>query len=103
MAKRKVTIKRDNLKTYIFRVVLEEDRWPDEPPSEAVWRAYVPSLESLGASTWGETPPRSAQEYSRSAGDDPRRVRRGRQTPPPLSSSHCFEGTCRQRHTMSAN
>jgi predicted RNase H-like HicB family nuclease len=56
MAKRKVTIKRDNLKTNIFRVVLEEDRWPDEPPSEAVWRAYVPSLESLGASTWGETP-----------------------------------------------
>jgi len=56
MAKRKVAIKRDALKTYIFRVVLEEDRWPDEPPSEAVWRAYVPSLEALGAATWGETP-----------------------------------------------
>jgi predicted RNase H-like HicB family nuclease len=56
MAKRKASIKRDDLKTYIFRVVLEEDRWPDEPPSAAVWRAYVPSLESLGAATWGETP-----------------------------------------------
>lgn len=55
MAKRKVTLKRDGLKTYIFRVVLEEDRWPDEPPSAAVWRAYVPSLESLGAATWGKT------------------------------------------------
>ena len=42
-------------KTYIFRVVLEEDRWPDEPKSAAVWRAYVPSLESQGAATWGET------------------------------------------------
>jgi hypothetical protein len=50
MAKRKVTIKRDNLKTYIFRVVLEEGRWPDGPPSEAVWRALrALRLESLGA------------------------------------------------------
>lgn len=44
------------MKTDIFRVVLEEDSWPDEPPSAAVWRAFVPSLEALGASTWGETP-----------------------------------------------
>ena len=56
MAKRKLTVKRDGMKTYIFRVVLEEDRWPDEPKSAAVWRAYVPSLESQGAATWGETP-----------------------------------------------
>lgn len=55
MAKRKVSVKRNGTKTYIFRVVLEEDRWPDELPSEAVWRAYVPSLEHLGAATWGET------------------------------------------------
>ncbi len=55
MAKRKVAVKRDGLKTYIFRVVLEEDRWPDEPPRAAVWRAYVPVLESRGVATWGET------------------------------------------------
>jgi antitoxin HicB len=55
MAKRRVALKGDDLKTYIFRAVLEEDRWPDEPPSEAVWRAYVPVLESHGVATWGET------------------------------------------------
>lgn len=55
MAKRKVAVKRNRTRTYIFRVVLEEDRWPDEPPSEAVWRAYVPILESRGVGTWGET------------------------------------------------
>ena len=43
------------MKTYIFRLVLEEDCWPDEPKSAAVWRAYVPVLEAQGASTWGET------------------------------------------------
>jgi len=43
------------MKTYIFRIVLEEDRWPDEPKSAAVWRAYIPILEAQGASTWGET------------------------------------------------
>jgi predicted RNase H-like HicB family nuclease len=42
-------------KTYIFRVVLEKDCWPDEPESAAVWRAYVPILETQGASTWGKT------------------------------------------------
>jgi len=55
MPKRKLALKRDGMKTYIFRVVLEEDRWPDEPKSEAVWRAYIPHLEALGASTWGKT------------------------------------------------
>lgn len=55
MAKRKVAVKRNGTKTYIFRAVLEEDRWPDEPPSAAVWRAYVPILESRGVATWGET------------------------------------------------
>ncbi len=55
MAKRKAAVTPKDTKTYIFRVVLEEDRWPDEPPSAAVWRAYVPSLEHLGAATWGET------------------------------------------------
>jgi hypothetical protein len=57
MAKRKVALKGDGAKTYVFRVVLQEGRWPDEPPSSAVWRAYVPSLEHLGAATGGETQP----------------------------------------------
>ena len=43
------------MKSYTFKVVLEKDKWPDEPNSEAVWRAYVPSLEELGAATWGKT------------------------------------------------
>lgn len=55
MAKRKLRLKRNGLKTYSFRVVLEADRWPDEPKSEAVWRAYVPILESRGVATFGET------------------------------------------------
>ncbi len=43
------------LKSYTFKVVLERDRWPDEPDEKAVWRAYVPALEHRGASTWGYT------------------------------------------------
>lgn len=34
-------------KTYVFPVTLESD--------EEGWRAFSPSLESMGASTWGET------------------------------------------------
>ena len=34
-------------KTYIFPVTLESD--------EEGWRAFSPLLESMGASTWGET------------------------------------------------
>ena len=43
------------MKTYIFRILLEKDRWPDEPESAAVWRAHIPVLEAQGASTWGAT------------------------------------------------
>ncbi len=43
------------MKSYIFKVVLEQDKWPDEPDSEAVWRAYVPGLEARGFATWGST------------------------------------------------
>ncbi|MCI0879675.1 MAG: type II toxin-antitoxin system HicB family antitoxin [Chloroflexi bacterium] len=35
------------MKTYDFRVHLE--------PDEEGWRAFCPPLESLGASTWGES------------------------------------------------
>ena len=36
-----------NKKTYVFPVTLESD--------EEGWRVFSPSLESMGASTWGET------------------------------------------------
>jgi predicted RNase H-like HicB family nuclease len=40
--------------SYTFKVVLEKDKWPDEPESQAVWRAYIPELPSAHA--WGDTP-----------------------------------------------
>ncbi len=36
------------MKSYLLPITLE--------PDEDVWRAYVPELESKGASTWGHTP-----------------------------------------------
>lgn len=42
--------------SYTFKVILEEDKWPDEPKEKAVWRAYIPALESRGAASWGKTP-----------------------------------------------
>ena len=43
------------MKTYAFKVVLEKDKWPDEPDEKAVWRAYIPALEHRGAASWGYT------------------------------------------------
>lgn len=43
------------MRTYSFQVVLEKDKWPDEPNENAVWRAYIPALEHKGASSWGYT------------------------------------------------
>ena len=43
------------MRTYAFQVVLEKDKWPDEPDENAVWRAYIPALEHRGASSWGYT------------------------------------------------
>ena len=43
------------MKSYIFKVVLEQDKWPDEPNEAAVWRAYVPALAHKGAASWGQT------------------------------------------------
>ncbi len=42
------------MRSYTFKVVLEKDKWPDEPDSHAVWRAYVPALPAAHA--WGDTP-----------------------------------------------
>jgi len=41
------------MKSYIFKVVIEQDKWPDEPDEKAIWRAYVPALPSAHA--WGDT------------------------------------------------
>jgi predicted RNase H-like HicB family nuclease len=49
MAKRKIAY--DGLKTYTFRVVLEEDPFPD---GRQAYLAYCPALK--GATTWGYTP-----------------------------------------------
>ena len=43
------------MKTYAFEVVLEKDKWPDEPDEKAVWRAYIPTLAHQGAASWGYT------------------------------------------------
>jgi len=43
------------MKTYAFKVVLEKDKWADEPDEKAVWRAYIPALEHKGAASWGYT------------------------------------------------
>jgi len=41
------------MKSYTFKVVLEKDKWPDEPEAEAIWRAYIPILPAAHA--WGDT------------------------------------------------
>jgi predicted RNase H-like HicB family nuclease len=41
------------MKSYVFKVVFEKDKWPDEPDEKAIWRAYVPALPSAHA--WGDT------------------------------------------------
>ena len=52
--------------SYTFKVVLESDKWPDEPDTRAVWRAYIPRLP--GAHAWGDTP-QQALEHLRDAVD----------------------------------
>jgi len=54
------------MKSYTFRVVLEQDAWPDKPKGHAVWRAYIPALE--GAHAWGDTT-RQALQNLRNAVD----------------------------------
>ena len=41
------------MKSYLFKVVLEQDKWPDEPDKKAIWRAYIPVLPAAHA--WGNT------------------------------------------------
>ncbi len=43
------------MKSYAFKVILEQDKWPDAPDEQAIWRAYVPALEGKGVATWGRT------------------------------------------------
>ena len=51
-----MAVKEGKLKFYTFKVVLEKDKWPDEPDEKAIWRAYVPLLKHRGAHAWGDTP-----------------------------------------------
>ncbi len=44
---------RHRMKSYIFKVVFERDKWPDEPDEKAIWRAYIPVLPAAHA--WGNT------------------------------------------------
>jgi predicted RNase H-like HicB family nuclease len=39
--------KEEQVKSYVFRVILE--------PDEQAWRAYIPDLEEKGGATWGKT------------------------------------------------
>lgn len=41
-----------SLKSYTFKFVIEPDRFPD---GRKAYRAYIPELEAVGASTWGYT------------------------------------------------
>ncbi len=41
------------MKSYIFKVLFERDKWPDEPEENAIWRAYIPVLPAAHA--WGNT------------------------------------------------
>ena len=43
------------MKSYTFNVMMNQDKWPDEPDEQAVWRAWTPGLEHRGAASWGET------------------------------------------------
>jgi len=43
------------MRSYTFKVILEKDKWPDEPEEQAIWRAYIPALEHRGAHAWGDT------------------------------------------------
>lgn len=52
------------MKSYVFKVVFEKDKWPDEPEEKAIWRAYIPSLPSAHA--WGDTQ-QEALEHLRNA------------------------------------
>lgn len=54
------------LQSYTFKVVMEQDKWPDEPASKAIWRAYIPVLPAAHA--WGDTP-REALDNLRNAVD----------------------------------
>ena len=54
------------MRSYTFKVALEQDKWPDEPDSQAIWRAYIPALPCAHA--WGDTP-KEALENLRNAVD----------------------------------
>ena len=48
-----VPIERDSMKTYLFKIVLEQDE--DFDGKASGWLATCPTLVEKGASAWGET------------------------------------------------
>ena len=48
------TTKELAMKSYVFKVVIEQDKWPDEPDEKAIWRAYVPGL-TIEKGSYGAT------------------------------------------------
>ena len=78
------------MKSYVFRVVLEED--------EDVWRAFIPELEAKGAATWGDTKEEALRNI-REVGD--RSIARGRRV---FASSHCGNRSAsRNRYSMTVD
>ena len=49
---RVVPTQNDHMKTYVFRVILEQDSYPDGQPA---WHVYCPDLVEQGAVTFGHT------------------------------------------------
>ena len=49
---RVIPIEDSHMKTYVFKVVLEPDSYPDGRPA---WQAYCPDLIEQGAVTFGHT------------------------------------------------
>lgn len=41
-----------NAKTYVFKIVIEDDTFEDGRPA---YHAYCPALQQYGGATWGET------------------------------------------------
>ena len=54
------------MKSYLFQVVFEQDKWPDESDKKAIWRAYIPVLPAAHA--WGNTQ-QEAYEHLKNAVD----------------------------------
>lgn len=53
-----------HLRSYVFRVVIENDRFPD---GRVAYHAYVPALKKEGAVSWGYTPEEALKNVQEAA------------------------------------